>query len=366
MTQTQIRVHPRISVSGPLVDNLLIEGTNEALDCRPFEVSNGGLGIWTSVPLKPGMHLRLQASNDDGTCQDDVRLRVKYCLKNHLNTQLFRCGLVSVDSKIDFFGDRKGLKIVAEKNNTLISANGDIQDHRTRPTKYISRTEAALHDARNYLLVIQCAAELLQHESGAGAAKLPAPQLAQRILKAVGQLTHCVDDIHADQNSFQIEQWHPVVAQELLQDAADMCRGLLEQNGIEIQITAPPERIKVFGQPKALLRVLLNLLINAKDAINKSAIKWIRLDVSEAQGLVRIKVSDSGHLPKENRSKVFAPYYSTKEPGGGHSSGVGLAFAKNVLEHHGGTIYVDEEAPETIFVIEIQSESKESNEKVWQ
>jgi two-component system NtrC family sensor kinase len=93
--------------------------------------------------------------------------------------------------------------------------------------------------------------------------------------------------------------------------------------------------------PSQLNQVILNLLVNAAHAIEKDpGTISIRTWVDEA--LVCLEVSDTGcGISDENRDKIFAPFFTTKEAGVG--TGLGLAISADIVRKHGGEILVASE-----------------------
>ena len=93
---------------------------------------------------------------------------------------------------------------------------------------------------------------------------------------------------------------------------------------------------------------LTNLIINSLQAIDRPGGKlWI--NVAGQNGRARIEVSDTGRgIAAEDISRVFEPYYSTKETG----TGLGLAIARKAVDDHHGTISVKSKVGEgTTFTI---------------
>ena len=84
-----------------------------------------------------------------------------------------------------------------------------------------------------------------------------------------------------------------------------------------------------------LKQAVLNLLTNALDASPRGG--TVTVSAHEADGRVRITVRDTGHgIPDEMREQIFSPFVSTKKTG----SGLGLAFTQKIVELHGGTVSV--------------------------
>ena len=105
-------------------------------------------------------------------------------------------------------------------------------------------------------------------------------------------------------------------------------------------------------RPTQMAQVLLNLLTNAFDAVEKLEEKWVRIEARDGGETVEFAVVDSGAgLPEGIRDKVLQPFFTTKAVGKG--TGLGLSIATGIIESHHGTLDVDTEAPNTRFVIRL-------------
>jgi len=100
-----------------------------------------------------------------------------------------------------------------------------------------------------------------------------------------------------------------------------------------------------------LNQVFMNILVNAAQAIEKEG--EIRIATRAVDGQVEIAISDTGSgIPKENLSKLFDPFFTTREVGKG--TGLGLNVAYNIIQKHKGTIEVESEVGKgTTFTIRI-------------
>lgn len=129
-------------------------------------------------------------------------------------------------------------------------------------------------------------------------------------------------------------------------------------NSIETRIEEMGAVPLVMADREALRSVLTNLLINSLQAIDgEGGNVVIKLSSESAGARVRIEVTDTGRgIAPEDISKVFEPYYSTKETG----TGLGLAIVKKVIDDHGGTITVNSKIGSgTTFTITLPVSGKE-------
>jgi signal transduction histidine kinase len=93
----------------------------------------------------------------------------------------------------------------------------------------------------------------------------------------------------------------------------------------------------VVGDRESLRSVFTNLVINAVEAIDGEGGRVSITLSNTGQNSVKVEVTDSGRgISPGDISKVFEPYFSTKETG----TGLGLAIVKKAVDDHGGTISV--------------------------
>lgn len=110
------------------------------------------------------------------------------------------------------------------------------------------------------------------------------------------------------------------------------------QNSIKIEYTPAGTELYVKGNKSQLQNVLLNLAINARDAMRGKG--TIKLVSSYSDEVVVIEISDTGGgIPETVLPHIFEPFYTTKEEGKG--TGMGLATAYSTIEQHHGSITVD-------------------------
>ncbi len=98
----------------------------------------------------------------------------------------------------------------------------------------------------------------------------------------------------------------------------------------------------IIGSPSQLRQVLLNLIVNAADAMaemGRRGVLTLRTRITSSD-MVQIDVCDNGPgMSEEQLGKIFDPFYTTKPVGKG--SGMGLSICYRIIENHGGTITVN-------------------------
>jgi PAS domain S-box-containing protein len=109
---------------------------------------------------------------------------------------------------------------------------------------------------------------------------------------------------------------------------------------IDVQVELAPDLPLVRGDDQRLQQVLLNLIVNAEYAMQRSKVKRLTIR-SEASGAgVQVTVADSGSgMLEETRQRIFEPFFTTKPAGQG--TGLGLSVSYGIVQAHGGSISVE-------------------------
>lgn len=117
----------------------------------------------------------------------------------------------------------------------------------------------------------------------------------------------------------------------------------------------------VYSDPPLLRQIILNLLVNATQAIDGSGVITISTNTGN-NGTIEIAVEDTGcGIPEENLDRIFTPFFTTKTSKQG--SGLGLAFCRGIIEKLGGSISVVSEIGKwTIFTVRIPIDSRTKGE----
>ena len=122
----------------------------------------------------------------------------------------------------------------------------------------------------------------------------------------------------------------------------------LAQKNIRLNILLKEPQISLQADTNLLDQVLINLLVNAIEAVKEQSEPEITLTAyTDAENKTVIKIIDNGTgMSKEVQEKIFIPFFSTKKQG----SGIGLSLCKQIMLLHRGTIQVQSEIGEgTVF-----------------
>jgi two-component system sensor histidine kinase HydH len=103
--------------------------------------------------------------------------------------------------------------------------------------------------------------------------------------------------------------------------------------GVEIILQAPQDLPPVAADPDQVRQVLVNLLVNALEAVDGRG--RVEAAARAAGGRVEVSVSDDGPgLPAGDAEQLFDPFFSTRQRG----TGLGLAIARRIARAHGGEL----------------------------
>ena len=122
-------------------------------------------------------------------------------------------------------------------------------------------------------------------------------------------------------------------------DAVDVALSLLEPQprfaGVEVERAIAADVPSLAAAHNRLVQVLVNLLLNAADAMGGRG--RVRIDARADGDAVELRIADSGPgVAPRDRAQIFEPFFTTKEPGQG--TGLGLSISRNIVEAYGGTL----------------------------
>jgi len=131
-----------------------------------------------------------------------------------------------------------------------------------------------------------------------------------------------------------------VTAVELNQLVRDTLKLVERQTqAIQVRSELAAGELVVRGDPRRLQQVLVNIVLNALDAMRDGGTLTVRTGYSEKPGVCRVAISDTGcGIREEQMPHIFEPFYTTKEVGRG--VGLGLAISYGIVRQHGGDIEV--------------------------
>jgi two-component system NtrC family sensor kinase len=263
-----------------------------------------------------------------------------------------RKGLQFSDDYLDFLlsvGNQIGVAVHnAELHENIKKAYQRLQDAQEqiiRSEKMVSlgkMSASIAHEINNPLSSVLTYVRLLMRLNEEGKISCERDRDIKKYLNIMeSELSRCGDIVKnllsfSRQSRAEIKDHH---VEELIKRSLSIIEHELQLKGIklkmEIQEDIPPVKCDI----RQMQQAVLNLLINANEAMPEGGILTIRADRSAKDGYVELQVEDTGcGIPQENLDKIFEPFFTTKEDGKG--VGLGLSVAYAIIMRHRGTIDV--------------------------
>lgn len=195
------------------------------------------------------------------------------------------------------------------------------------------------HEINNPVGVINNKVQILRYRIQDG----DAPEKLLAELDVVEKHTRRIGQITAGLLTFSREspfELRPLEVAGLIREAADLVRVPFRAAQVELEVGGDPGPALVRGSANHLLQVLINILLNAKDASPAGSTVRIRHQVLGPETAITIADRGTG-IPEDSLAKIFDPFYTTKDVDKG--TGLGLAISHGIVERHGGRIEVESE-----------------------
>jgi PAS domain S-box-containing protein len=206
------------------------------------------------------------------------------------------------------------------------------------------------HDFSNVIGTVILHADLLSMKEGLSAGA----KERLEIIKNQGMHAAALTQRILDFGRVSVTRRVPTSMSRVLEDLNDLLERVLPEN-ITLEVVKGSDPCVVDADPDRLQQALMNLALNARDAMPEGGILRLVLDRVQHPGgphgrqadlppgeWIRLQVIDSGHgIPRHVMQHIFEPFFTTKEAGKG--AGLGLAQTYGIVRQHEGFIQVDSE-----------------------
>ena len=199
-------------------------------------------------------------------------------------------------------------------------------------------TGGLAHEIKNPLSTIQLNLQLLQEDI------LPENPAYSRVInrlkiceRETGRLREILDDFLRYAGKIELHRTK-VELNRLCEDLVDFFLPQAQLGRVQLRLKRAPSEVSVLADERLLKQAVLNLMLNAVQAMPSGG--ELILIVSESEDEAVIDVIDTGSgIDPEAISRIFDAYYSTKKSG----TGLGLAMTRRIAEEHGGRVTVASE-----------------------
>jgi signal transduction histidine kinase len=146
----------------------------------------------------------------------------------------------------------------------------------------------------------------------------------------------------------------PLDMNELVQEVVAITRGEVQKGGATVRTRMSDDLPPVMGDRVQLQQLLLNLIMNASEAMSGVQDRRCEIVIRTARGEsaeILVAVQDAGvGLDPQGKEKIFDAFYTSKSVG----MGMGLAISRSIVEHHGGRLWaVSNDGPGATFLFTI-------------
>ncbi len=187
-----------------------------------------------------------------------------------------------------------------------------------------------VHDLKNPLItIIGFAKRILEGKNKTESA-------ADLIMESALKMQKIINDVLDFSKPVQLDRKTEDV-RDVVSRTCDLCRAKAESEEIGLSVRSPDSPIEAVIDSFYLERALTNIINNAIEASEKGQDIDIDIESESEKDKVLIRIKDRGKgMDRETLENIFIPFYTKKATG----TGLGMSIAKNIIEGHGGKIYI--------------------------
>ncbi len=169
----------------------------------------------------------------------------------------------------------------------------------------------------------------------------------------LNEMKQIIEDIRRDDNraseiirrlrgllKMQPLEFRIVDLNDAVREVLEILSGLSHERHVSLTSSLALVRLPIRGDPVQIQQVVMNLIVNAIDAVSQSGpgLKKVIVRTAQTNGHAEASVGDTGPgIPPHKIDQVFDPFFTTKEAG----MGMGLSIARTIMRAHGGTIWAE-------------------------
>jgi two-component system, NtrC family, nitrogen regulation sensor histidine kinase NtrY len=245
--------------------------------------------------------------------------------------------------RVDDLSATGEIKVLADAFDTMTRQLVDHRDRLVQAERVAAWRELArrlAHELKNPLFPLRITVDNLRRAKTLSSAEFDEvfDESLTTLQTGLGNLNTVIGRF-SDFARMPAPEFAQVSLNEIVEQSVALCRAQLSAPGhppVNVVLALDPSVATIRGDGEQLRRVVQNLLLNAIDAMPQGG--ELRVTTRRVNGSIRLDVADTGQgLSEEERSRLFTPYYTTKQ----HGTGLGLAIVQSVVADHAGKIWVD-------------------------
>jgi signal transduction histidine kinase len=259
-----------------------------------------------------------------------------------------------------------GMRYMTRSRDRRIHAAERSAAENARNAEVAAMTRGLAHEIKNPLSTVGLNAQLLREEIlDSSLADHDRERMAKRVdalAREANRLSDVLNDFLRYAGRLQLDPRRTDL-RDVVRELGDFFAPQAEQAGVKLIADMPGTPVEAIVDPSLIKQVLLNLMLNAVQAMERSDPGKPRLLTVSVmppesrsrrdRAAIALRVADTGPgVPPSMRERIFDPYVSNR-PGG---NGLGLATARRIVEAHGGSIQVSE-GPGAVFEVRLPQDA---------
>jgi len=248
-------------------------------------------------------------------------------------------------SKLPGASEEEAGRLCVSRDITERVAQARVHAHQERMNVLGNISAVMAHELNNPLAAIAMFSQMLEGQLEEGSASRESAEVIRRNAETCKRTIRGLLDtaVHAPPETAEFD------LDELVEDVRRFLRPIWERAGIEFRVEHGADSADVVGDELQLRQVLINLVMNAVQAMEAGGRVTVRTQPDEHGW--RIEVQDTGPgIPQKLLGRIFDPFFTTKPPSVG--TGLGLSTSRRIITAHGGSLELAGTGAEgTTFVI---------------
>ena len=223
----------------------------------------------------------------------------------------------------------------------------DVSEQRTMERRLAQKEKSQLleslvggiaHELNNKLTPILMLSELAIADSKAGGDQAEVVKHCQAILSSATEAARIIRQLLQLSKPTKMELGRCDL-RVVVEDVLTLLNHRLRQDSVTREVLVPPGGAFVLADSQQLKQVLINLLLNSLDAMEKAPKRAVKILISRENGHFFLCIADTGSgIAPEAMARIFDPFFTTKDPDRG--TGLGLSVCLSIVKQHGGEITV--------------------------
>lgn len=280
----------------------------------------------------------LEAGADDYVPKPPDRLMIKARIDVGLRSLAMQNRVHEYASNMEKLARERAEQLVhADRMSTLGILSAGIGHEINNPLFFISLNIKVIEDCWNDVdsCLRECSAAFKNDSVLMMSEEMPS--IIGDMKSGVSRIQSIVDGLKTYSHIDSEDRMSPVSIKECISESLFLCKSHLK-NRVKVELALPEEDLSVRCNMARLEQVLVNLFINAADAMeNITSDAVISIGLEKNGNRIAVKVRDSGYgIPDHAIDKIFEPFFTTKDVGKG--TGLGLSISSSIVQSIGGSM----------------------------